>query len=123
MINVPIIGYKKKFKNIKSLQNEIFIVNFKLEYNSHGFLEIQHEDNNRFDVGDFNILLDRIFDDFTEEKRKKYDNGIYILSVCKYIVDNVPNLYSINYETKGMIDTYYKQEIIDAYNKIKNNSK
>lgn len=40
MINVPTIGYKKKFKNIKGLQNEIFIVNFKLEYNSHGFLEI-----------------------------------------------------------------------------------
>ena len=120
---MPTIGYKKKFKNIKGLQNEIFIVNFKLEYNSQGFLEIQHEDNNYFDVGDYNILLDRIFDDFTEEKRKKYDNGIYILSVCKYIVDNVPNLYSINYETKGMIDTYYKQEIIDAYNKIKNNQK
>ena len=51
------------------------------------------------------------------------DNGIYVLSVCKYIVDNVPNLYSINYESKGMIDTYYKQEIIDAYNKIKNNQK
>ena len=76
---------------------------------------------------DKNILflwgIECIFDNFTEEKRKKYDNGIYILSVCKYIVDNVPNLYSINYETKGMIDTYYKQEIIDAYNKIKNNQK
>lgn len=34
---MPIIGYKKKFKNIKGLQNDIFIVNFNLEYNSYGF--------------------------------------------------------------------------------------
>ena len=40
--------------------------------------------------------------------------------MCKYIVDNIPNLYSINYESSGMIVTYLKQEIIDDYNKIKN---
>lgn len=39
--------------------------------------------------------------------------------MCKYIVDKVPNLYSINYESNGMIDTYLKQEIIDDYIKIK----
>lgn len=86
-------------------------------------MEIRNEDNKYFDVGEFNILLDLIFDDFTEKTLKKYDNGIYILSVCKYIVDNVPNLYSINYDTNGLIDTYYKQEIIDIYNKIKNYQK
>ena len=74
------------------------------------------------------LKLDAVFSEFTEETLKKYDNGIYILSICKYIVDKFPNLYSINYEIKGMIDTYYKQEIIDDYNKIsinkeKNNSK
>ena len=112
MINVPTIGYKKKFKNIKGLQNEIFIVNFKLEYNSHGFLEIQHEDNNYFDVGDFNILLDRIFDDFTEEKRKKYDNGIYILSVCKYIVGNDCKANTNKIYNSRHVITYYTCNIL-----------
>ena len=115
---MPIIGYKKTFKNIKSLSEDIFTINFKLEYDEFGHLKLE---NNYFDVGDFGRLLDNVFNQFDEFKLKEYDNGIYILSICKYIVDKVPNLYSIIYEENGMIDTYYKQEIIDAYNKIKKN--
>ena len=118
---MPIIGYKKTFKNIKSLSEDIFTINFKLEYDEFGHLKFQDGPNDYFDVGDFRILLDNVFAAFDEKKLKEYDNGIYILSICKYIVDKVPNLYSIVYEENGMIDTYYKQEIIDAYNKIKNN--
>lgn len=117
---MPIIGYKKKFKQIPGLREDIFTINFKLEYTLEGSLKIQDEENNYFDVGDFNLLLDEVFEGFDEDKCKEYDNGVYILSVCKYIVDKVPNLYSINYETLGMIDTYYKDEIIHNYNKIRN---
>lgn len=120
---MPIIGYKKKFKNIKSISDNIFIINFNLEYTECGSLKIQNEKDNYFDVGDFRILLDKVFDEFDEEIFEEYNNGVYILSVCKYIVDKVPNLYSINYETNGMVDTYYKQEIIEDYNKIKNRLK
>lgn len=117
---MPIFGYKKEFKNLETLRGSIFTVNFNLKYNEHGFLRIKDEKNNYFDCGDTKILLDKIFDELDEKIFKEYDNGVYILSVCKYIVDKVPNLYSINFETKGNIDTYYKQEIIDDYNKIKN---
>lgn len=116
---MPIIGYKKSFKNLKGYKQDTFTVNFNLEYNDHGFLRIKNEQDNYFDVGDYRILLDDVFEKLTEDELKKYDNGVYILSMCKYIVDNVPNLYSINYESKGMVDTYLKQEIIDDYNKIK----
>lgn len=118
---MPIIGYKKQFKNIDSIKNDTFTINFKLKYTDIGSLKIENEENDYFDVGDFNILLDKVFNNFTKDKLKEYDNGIYILSICKYIVDNVPNLYSISYEDKGMIDTYYKDEIINDYNKIKEN--
>lgn len=40
--------------------------------------------------------------------------------MCKYIVDRVPNLHSINYETKGMIDTYFKSEIINDFENFLN---
>ncbi len=40
--------------------------------------------------------------------------------MCKYIVDRVPNLYSINYETKGLIDTYFKSEIINDFENFLN---
>lgn len=117
---MPIIGYKKSFKNLKGYENDIFTVNFDLEYSEYGFLRIKNEKDNYFDEGDFRILLDDIFEKLNNDLLKEYDNGIYILSMCKYIVDNVPNLYSINYESSGMIVTYLKQEIIDDYNKIKN---
>lgn len=116
---MPIIGYKKSFKNLNGYKNDIFTVNFNLEYTNHGSLRIKNENDNYFDVGDYRLLLDEVFEKITEDELRKYDNGVYILSMCKYIVDKVPKLYSINYESKGMIDTYLKQEIIDDYNKIK----
>lgn len=116
---MPIIGFKKKFNNIQGYKNDIFTVNFDLEYNENGFLEIKNEKEKYFDLGDFDILLDKVFENFTPDLLKKYDNGVYILSMCKYIVDEVPTLYSINYETKYIIDVYSKSEIIESYNKIK----
>ena len=116
---MPIIGYKKKFKNLNGYENDVFTVNFDLEYKTNGFLRIKNVENNYFDVGDFGILLDEVFEKLNKDLLKKYDNGVYILSMCKYIVDNVPNLYSINYESSGIIYIYLKQDIIDDYNKIK----
>ena len=120
---MPIIGYRKNFKNLKGYENDIFTVNFNLEYTEHGFLKIKNEKDNYFDVGDFRILLDDVFEKLTNDLLKKYDNGVYILSMCKYIVDRVPNLYSINYETKDTVDTYLKSEIIEDYDKIKKGNK
>ena len=120
---MPIIGYKKNFKNLKGYENDIFTVNFDLEYTEHGSLKIKNEKDNYFDVGDFGILLDDVFEKLTNDLLKEYDNGVYILSMCKYIVDRVPNLYSISYETKGMVDTYLKTEIIEDYDKIRKGNK
>lgn len=36
-VNMPIIGYKKSFKNLKGYENDVFTVNFDLEYNEQGF--------------------------------------------------------------------------------------
>ena len=113
---MPIIGYKMQFNKIKSIKDDTFIINFKLTYTEKGLLKL--EDDAIFDIGDYRILLENVFNNFDLEKLKEYDNGIYILSICKYIVDNIPNLHSIRYETKTMIDTYYKEEIIENYNKI-----
>lgn len=120
---MPLIGYKRNFKNLEGYNEDQFTVNFDLEYTSHGSLIIKNEDKNYFDVGDFGILLDEVFESLTKDIIKEYDNGVYILSICKYLVDKVPQLYSINYESKGMIDTYFKNDIISDYEKIKNNNK
>ena len=117
---MPELGFKRQFKNIKGLENETFIINFKLDYNKQGSLKFHNGYNKHFDVGDYDILLDKVFDNFTESQFNNYDNGIYLLSVCKYIVDNIPELYSINIDSKNMIDTYYKSDIINDYNKISN---
>lgn len=116
---MPLIGFKKQFKNIKTLSNDIFTINFDLKYTEIGALRINDKNDSYFDVGDFRLHIDQVFNDFTNEILKSYDIGVYILSICKYIVDSIPNLYSITYESSGMIDTYYKNEIIEDYNKIK----
>lgn len=116
---MPIIGYKQQFKNIEFLKNEIFTINFKLKYTEYGALEFDNKENPYFDSGDFRIIIEKIFNDFNTQKLKEYDNGIQILSICKYLVDNVPNIYSITYESKSSIDTYYKDEIINDYLLVK----
>ena len=118
---MPIIGYKQQFKNIEFLKNEVFTINFKLKYNEYGSLEFDDKENSYFDSGDYRILIEKAFDEFNEQKLKEYDNGIQILSICKYLVDNIPNIYKITYESNSSIDTYYKEEIINDYLKIKNN--
>ena len=115
---MPILGYKKNFKNIKTLSNDLFIINFNLKYTKSGSLSIKDKNIKYFDVGDFHYLIDKVFDDFDEKTLKEYDNGIYILSICKYLIDKIPGIYSIVYETNNMIDTYYKDEILKDYFKI-----
>ena len=117
---MPIIGFKKVFKHLKGVEKDIFTINFDLQYTEIGSLAVKNESQTYFDMGDYDINLDELTEKLTEEVFESYDNGVYILSICKYIVDNVPNLYSINYESKGVVDTYFKQDIIDDYNKILN---
>ena len=113
---MPIIGYKKQFNKIPSLKEETFTINFNLKYCKNGSLVFDNKNNKYFDCGDYNNLIDRVFDGFDLEVYNKYDNGIMILSICKYLVDNIPNIYSIIHEEKRMIDTYFKDEIIKSYN-------
>ena len=115
---MPIIGYKQQFKNIDFLKNQTFTINFKLKYKEHGVLEFDNQENSYFDFGDYRIIIEKTFNNFTKEKLKEYDNGILILSICKYLVDNIPNIYNITYESNSTIDTYYKDEIINDYLKI-----
>ena len=113
---MPMLGYKTKMPHIVGLKNVEFIINFKLNYSDHGSFENRTVENHYFDVGDFHIKVDEMADDLTPEILRKYDNGIYLLSVCKFIVDKIPELYSIKVSDKNMEEEYLKDEIIDAYN-------
>lgn len=115
---MPMLGYKRKFKNIDSLKDDVFIINFDLKYSDAGALHIDNEIESPFDVGDYHIMIDDVFENFDEEVFKKYDNGIFLLSVCKYLVDNIPNVYSIGHETNSMIDSYLTEDIINDYDRI-----
>jgi len=66
---MPIIGYKKQFKNIKSISNDIFTINFDLKYTENCSLRINDEKESYFDIGDFRILIDKVFDKFINETR------------------------------------------------------
>lgn len=73
---MPIIGYKKSFNNIKSLEGDIFTINFNLGYSDYVSLYIKDEEDNYFDVGDFNILIDEVFDDLMTKSFKNMILGL-----------------------------------------------
>ena len=114
---MPQFGYKNKFKNIDAFKNDTFVINFNLKYRRNGGLYIKGKSKINFDIGDYHILIDEIFNNLTSEVLKEYDNGIYVLSVCKYLVDNIPGVYSIEYECGNMRDIYFAKEIIKDYKK------
>ena len=113
---MPIIGYKKQFDKIPFLKDDIFTINFNLKYHKNGSLEFENANDKYFDCGNYHLLIDKVFDNFDMNTYKQYDNGIMILSICKYLVDNISNIYSIVHEDKATIDTYYKEEVIESYN-------
>lgn len=117
---MPIISFKKKFNNFTPIKEDTFIINFNLKYTKKGSLKFKGIiSSNYFDSGDYNLLLDEVLNNFNDSVFKKYDNGVFILSICKYLVDNVKNIYSICYESNDCTDIYYRNEIIKDYNKIK----
>lgn len=117
------LGFKRKFKNIDFLKDEEINIFFKLDYKDNGALKIQHVKNDYFDVDDFQLKIDEIFDGFNKEIFDEYDIGIQLLSVFKYLVDNIPNVYAISHESNGITDYYLKKDIIKDYNKIKKRRK
>ncbi len=40
---MPMLGYKRKFKNMDSLKDDVFIINFDLKYSDAGALHINNE--------------------------------------------------------------------------------
>ena len=116
---MPIIGYKCSFKNIPSISEYIFTIKFNLKYTDYGALKIKNEGNDYFDVADFKIKINEMVERFNKKIYRDYDIGICILSVCKYIVDTIPTLFSIVVEDDNMIDIYSKDEIIEDYELIK----
>ena len=118
---MPVIGYKQQFNNIPCFKNITFTIKFKLKYTEIGALQFDNKDDPYFDCGDYRIHIENAANKFNEQKLKEYDIDIPILSLCKYLVDTIPNIYSITYESKSSIDTYYKDEILNDYNMIKNN--
>lgn len=115
---MPIIGFKNKFKNFKPLEDYLYLIKFDMKYNKTGAL-INKKNNISYDVADLRLHVQNIFDAFDKEEFYQYDNGVMILSVCKYLVDNIPEIYEIEIESKNDKDIYKKEEIIKYYNEIK----
>ena len=115
---MPIIGFKNKFKNFKPLESEEYIIKFDMKYSTRGSL-INKKNNQTSDIADLRMHIENIFNIFDRDKFYQYDNGIMILSVCKYLVDYIPGIYEIEVHSTNTIDIYKREEIISDYKKIK----
>lgn len=115
---MPIIGFKNKFKNFKPLEDYLYLIKFDMKYVKPGAL-VNKVDNISYDVADLRMHIESVFDSFNKDKFYEYDNGVLILSVCKYLVDNIAGIYEIEIDSKNDRDIYKREEIIKYYNDIK----
>lgn len=115
---MPIFGFKNRFKEFKPLEGEEYLVKFDMRYSNHGSLtnKINLE---TCDMADLRMNIERVFNEFDKDKFYEYDCGVMTLSVCKYLIDNIPGIYEIEVESNNCRDTYKREEIIKDYNKVK----
>lgn len=118
-------------ENRIKLRNNIYYVRVEIEYkknkNDLTRLCIKNYKDTYFDCGDFSILIEKIERSYTEEKAKKYDQHILLLSDVLYIYDRIPFLTgigdlfiskgdnlpnSISYISKDDIEKYIKDNNI-----------
>lgn len=98
---MPMLGYKRKFKNIDSLKDDVFIINFDLKYSDAGALHINNEIESPFDVGDYRIMIDDAFEKSLKEVFKRYDKS-------KYDIDDHFALYHKMVDIGSKVTRNYK---------------
>lgn len=108
---MPIIAYKEKLKDLKVsfAFNTCYCKEYKLKIKNSDicFYEeksIIKDTIKNFNENEFNMYIDNF--------------KIYYVALSKYFIDKIPNIFSIKFEKKNEICTFYADEI---ENFLKNN--
>ena len=109
---MPIICFKNNFK-INNIEETISFA-FNCEYDDNYHLKLKDYTPNYFDCGDFRIKIEDTISKLTYELLMEYDHkngGVLNLAYLDYFYDNIPELYSLKFESKSGDSIYYVNEL------------
>ena len=109
---MPIICFKNKIKINNYEQSISFAFNCIYDDNYH--LKLKDYIPNYFDSGDFRIKIENTIKNLNHNILKEYDkknNGVLYMALLNYFYDNIPELYSLRFESKYGESIYYVNEL------------
>ncbi len=109
---MPIVCYKNKLK-INNIEETLSFA-FNCIYDEEYHLKLKDRIPNYFDSGDFKIKIDTAINKLDQNKLMKYDcknSGILHMAILNYFYDNIPELYSLKFESEYGDSIYYVSEL------------
>ena len=109
---MPILCFKKKVKINDYQETMSFAV--KCIYDDNYHLKLMDVSSNNFDGGDFRIKIDEAINNLSYDILSDYDkknNGVLYMAFLNYFYDNMPELYSIKFESDSGDSIYYADEL------------
>ena len=109
---MPILCFKKEIK-IDNYKENISLA-FNCFYDNNYHLKLKDYSPNYFDSGDFRIIIDKTINELNYDILRKYEhknNDVRHMAILNYFCDNIPELYSIKFESKSGDSIYYVNEL------------
>lgn len=109
---MPILCFREKLK-INDYEVTISFA-FNCIYNNSYHLNLKDCIPNYFDCGDFRIKIEEAISNLSYELLREYEqkNGeVRFLGILNYFYDNIPELYSIKFESETGDSIYYVSEL------------
>ena len=109
---MPIICFKNRIK-INDYEESISFA-FNCVYDKNYHLKLKDFIPNYFDSGDFRIKIDDVINKLNYDVLKEYEcknNGVLHMALLNYFFDNLPELYSLKFESEYGDSIYYVNEL------------
>lgn len=109
---MPIICFKKKIK-INNYEESISFA-FNCIYDENYHLKLKDYIPNHFDSGDFRIKIDDAINKLNYDILREYERkngGVLHMAFLNYFYDNIPELYSLKFESEYGDSIYYVNEL------------
>ena len=110
---MPILCYKEKLK-INGIEENISFA-FNCIYDNQYHLKLKDYIPDYFDSGDFRIKIENAINRLNYDLLMEYENkngGVLYMAFLNYFYDNIPELYSLKFESEYGDSIYYVNELI-----------
>ena len=109
---MPILCFKKEIK-IDNYKENISLA-FNCFYDNNYHLKLKNYNKYYFDSGDFRIKIENAINKLNYNILMEYDrknSGVLYMAFLDYFYDNIPELYSLKFESEYGDSIYYVNEL------------